>query len=91
MLRALYPDVMPWSKVNDECHAAFLAMWAQYDHILPHARGGKTGPDNMVIACAPCNFGRYFYVLEEVGLSDPQEREPLKSSWDGIERLLLSL
>jgi hypothetical protein len=66
-LTALYSNVMPWSKVNnDVCHAAFLAMWAQYDHILPYAGGGKTHPGNMVIACAPCSFGRYFYVLEEV-------------------------
>jgi hypothetical protein len=57
-------------------------------HILPHARGGKTHPDNMVTACAPCNFGPYFYVLEEVGLFDPRERKPIKSSWDGLERLL---
>ena len=31
-LMTLYSDVMTWSKVNnEECHAAFLAMWAQYD------------------------------------------------------------
>ena len=86
--RKLYPDVMPWGKTNKEQHAAFQAMWAQYDHILPHARGGNNELNNIVIACAPCNFGRMNYILKEVGLADPRAREPIQSTWDGLERLL---
>jgi hypothetical protein len=26
--------------------------------------------------------------VEEVGLLDPRERKPTRSSWDGLERLL---
>ena len=87
--RELYPEVMPWGKTNREQHAAFQVMWAQYDHIVPHARGGTNDLDNIVVACAPCNFGRMNYLVEEVGLADPRTRSPIQSTWDGLERLLL--
>lgn len=28
---------------------------ATYDHVLPRSQGGRTGWDNIVIACVPCN------------------------------------
>lgn len=89
-LRKFYGDtVIPFSaKSNKDQHAAFQAMWAQYDHILPRARGGRNDLSNMVVTCAPCNFGRGGYTLEEVGLIDPRTREPIQSTWDGLDRLL---
>lgn len=75
-----------WGRKNSEQHAAFQCMWAQYDHVLPHAKGGNNDLENVVVTCAPCNFGRMDYTLEEVGLSDPRLREPVQSSWDGLER-----
>ena len=89
-LRKLYPDVMPWPKTNTGAHAAFQAMWAQYDHVLPHARGGNNSFENMVVTCAPCNFARMNFTLDEVGLADPSLRKPLVSTWDGLERILHS-
>ncbi len=81
--------MIPWSaKSNKLQHAAFQAMWAQYDHILPRARGGNNELSNIVVTCAPCNYGRGNYTLEEVGLVDPRTREPNQSTWDGLERLL---
>jgi len=85
-LRKFYPDALPWGKTNPEQHAAFQALWLQYDHLLPHARGGNNDLENVVITCAPCNFGRGSYTLEEVGLSDPRMRDPVRSTWDGLER-----
>ncbi|MFO1429165.1 MAG: HNH endonuclease signature motif containing protein [Candidatus Competibacteraceae bacterium] len=81
-----YPNALRWGKHNSEQHAAFQAMWAQYDHVVPHARGGTNSLDNVVVSCAPCNFGRMSYTLAEVGLSNPFEREPVRSLWDGLER-----
>jgi len=86
--RKLYPDEVPWGKTNKDAHAAFQAMWAQYDHILPRSRGGGSELSNIVITCAPCNFGRGDYILEEFGLIDPRTRNPIQSPWDGLERLL---
>ena len=44
LLRKLYPNALPWPNGNKEQHPAFQAMWAQYDHVLPHARGGGNDP-----------------------------------------------
>ncbi|WP_256898842.1 HNH endonuclease [Pseudomonas syringae] len=63
-------------------------MWAQYDHVLAHARGGDNSIDNTILTCAPCNFGKMNYTLEELNLVDPRVRPPVASSWDGLERLL---
>lgn len=81
-----YPKALPWGTRNVEQHAAFQAMWAQYDHVVPHAKGGKNELGNMVLTCAPCNFGRMSNSLEEVGLLDPRDRDPVRSQWDGLER-----
>ena len=85
-IRKIYPYALRWIRKNTEQHTAFQAMWVQYDHLLPHARGGNNDLENIVITCAPCNFGRSDYTLEEVGLVDPRTREPVRSTWDGLER-----
>jgi HNH endonuclease len=83
---AAYPHLDIWGRTNKEQHAGFQAMWAQYDHVVPHAKGGTSGLDNLILTCAPCNFGRMQYTLEEVGLADPRTRDPVRSTWDGLER-----
>uniref|UniRef100_B8HMF3 HNH endonuclease n=1 Tax=Cyanothece sp. (strain PCC 7425 / ATCC 29141) TaxID=395961 RepID=B8HMF3_CYAP4 len=88
-IATVYPTALPWGKTNVTQHAAFQAMWVQYDHLIPYARGGTNDMDNMVITCAPCNFGRMNYTLAEVGLIDPRLREPIQSEWDGLERFLV--
>jgi len=88
LLQQAYPNALQWGSRNSNQHAAFQAMWLQYDHVLPHARGGGNGNDNVVITCAPCNFGRMDHTLEEVGLLDPREIEPIQSDWDGLDRLM---
>jgi hypothetical protein len=85
-IHSIYPEALPWGRRNIEQHAAFQAMWVQYDHLVPHASSGTHDLDNIVITCGPCNFGRMQYSLEEVGLIDPRTREPVRSSWDGLDR-----
>jgi len=86
LIKKAYPNVLPWGAKNAEQHAAFQAMWLQYDHLLPHAKGGNNELSNVAITCAPCNFGRCDDLIEEVALLDPMERDPVSSSWDGLER-----
>jgi 5-methylcytosine-specific restriction endonuclease McrA len=59
-----YPEAVPWGRTNVSQHAAFQAMSAQYDHVLPHTRGGNNDIDNIILICAPCNYGRMSYTLE---------------------------
>lgn len=87
LLRSAYPSALRWGDRNADQHAAFQAMWLQYDHIIPHARGGTNEAENIVVTCAPCNNGRSNLTLEEVGVADPRSREPFRSSWDGLERV----
>jgi 5-methylcytosine-specific restriction endonuclease McrA len=87
-IHKLYPESLPWGRSNTEQHSAFQALWLQYDHILPHARGGESTLDNMVVTCAGCNYSRMEYTLEETGLSDPRMRPPIRSTWDGLERFV---
>lgn len=86
----LYPQVVTWGSTNASQHAGFQALWAQYDHVVPHSYGGTNDLGNLVVSCAACNFGKMSHRLEELGLSDPRERLPLPSQWDGLERLLSS-
>lgn len=87
-IRDVYPEALIWGSKEVEQHAAFQAMWAQYDHVLPHARGGDNDLNNLVLTCAPCNFGRAGYTLEEVGVEDPRLRPTAPSQWDGLERFV---
>jgi hypothetical protein len=83
-----YPKAAPWGKTNQTQHAAFQCMWLQYDHLLPHCRGGDNSVENIVVTCAPCNYGRWHWTLDEVGLIDPRTLPSQKTSWDGLERFL---
>lgn len=82
-----YPDAAYWGNTNATCHAAFQCLWLQYDHIVPHSRGGDSALENLVVTCAGCNYGRVGYTLEEMGLLDPRAFEPPASDWDGLERI----
>ena len=85
--RRLYPDAVPWPDVHIEKHAAFQASWLQYDHVEPYARGGRTSPDNIVVTCALCNFGKDRYTLRQLDIEDPRLRPPVPTDFDGLERL----
>ncbi len=86
--KKLYPEAVSWGNTNLSQHAAFQAMWLQYDHVVPHARGGDNSIENLILTCGPCNFAKWHYLCEELGIADPREREPVRSWWDGLERLL---
>jgi hypothetical protein len=91
-LLSLYPDAIPWRGEKELAkHAALYVMDAQYDHVVPHSRGGRNDLENVVLTCLPCNYGRGSFTLEEMGLFDPRTRKPVEcvfSGWDGLERLL---
>jgi len=93
LLSALYPNAVPWGRMNKDQHAALQCLWLQFDHIIPNARGGDSSLENMVITCAPCNFSRMDLTIEEAGLAHPLSHPtPVKwagfESWDGLERLM---
>jgi hypothetical protein len=86
--RKNYAEASLWGTRNCEQHAAFQCMWAQYDHVVPHARGGSNDISNLVVTCAPCNYGRMNYTLGEAGLQDPRSHPPRNGTWSGLEEVL---
>ena len=86
-MRAALPGAVPWSEAEG-FHGAFYALSASVDHIVPHSAGGTNEEANIVTACWSCQFGRGAWSLEEVGLSDPRARAPIRDDWDGLTRLL---
>ncbi len=89
VLKKHYPNALKWGSRNPDQHAAFQAMWVQYDHLIPHARGGKTNLENMLITCGPCNYGRMNYLIEEIGIILPPKSYSTDENWDGLERILI--
>jgi 5-methylcytosine-specific restriction endonuclease McrA len=75
-------------RTNPTQHAAFQCMWLQFDHVVPHSRGGDNSVDNVVVTCGPCNYGRAERTLDELGLIDPRQKPVQKTDWDGLERML---
>jgi 5-methylcytosine-specific restriction endonuclease McrA len=87
-ISASYPADARWSDVASQQHRMFQAMSLQYDHVLPHARGGDSSFENVVIACAVCNYGRMSYTPQEAGLFDPRTQPIRVSEWDGLTAFL---
>ena len=90
-IQRAYPDAVQWGTTNQTQHAAFQCMWLQFDHVLPNSRGGSSSLDNIVVTCAPCNFGRMETTLEEASLFDPRSAKMADtwtgySCWDGLNR-----
>lgn len=86
-LRRALPGAIRWSDAEGH-HAAFYALSATLNHLVPHSAGGTSEPDNLVTACWPCNFGRMSFAIEAVGLADPRDFAPIVDEWDGLGRLL---
>jgi len=83
-----YPDAVPWDLYDpSKQHAALSALWLQFDHVVPHSHGGLSDPDNVVVTCALCNFGKDRFTIRQLGIADPRDRQPVTAPWDGLERL----
>jgi hypothetical protein len=88
LICGLFPSETRWTMPEFQRHSALYATAASIDHVVPHSRGGRDDPANLVTACYCCQFGRGNFTLAEVELSDPRERPPQVTGWDGLERLL---
>jgi len=95
-LSVLYGEAIPWSRKFHECHAGFQCLTMSFDHVLPHERGGTSDPENIVVACGPCNYARMSFTLREVEVDHPLKHPSYTrhwfgyDRWDGLTRLLAS-
>ena len=87
-IRTLVPG-FPWGKgtTNLTRHAC-QAVRGTHDHVLPRSWGGLNEDSNLVTACWACQFSRVRYRIEDCGVADPRERDPVHTEWDGLVRIL---
>jgi 5-methylcytosine-specific restriction endonuclease McrA len=88
LLVKLFPDETHWVTDEYQRHSALYATAASLDHVVPHSRGGENEIHNFVTVCFCCQFGRGQFTLDEVELSDPRDRKPVRSRWDGLTRIM---
>ena len=88
---AIGADRFPMGRANKAQHGLALLTWAQVDHVLPFSSGGATDTTNIVTACSACNFGKGRFTVDELGIDDPRDHEPVASAWDGLHSLLPAL
>ena len=85
-MHKLFPLTFEKGNTNDSMHGLMLSSRVSLDHVRPHSFGGTNEIENLVTSCWPCQFGRGNDLIERLGLSDPRNREPIPSDWDGCSR-----
>ncbi|MCC6572448.1 MAG: HNH endonuclease [Planctomycetes bacterium] len=81
-------ESFPMGAGNANKHGVMLAFCSVVDHVVDWSSGGRTYPSNLVTACWSCNYGKFCYSLEQLGIDDPRDRPPSPSpDWDGLTSL----
>jgi hypothetical protein len=73
-------------RTDESRHGLYLMLMASYDHVRPVNQDGTNDSSNLVTACWCCQFGKYKFSLDELGLTGPIDLELVKSdSWVGLD------
>ena len=73
-------------RTDESRHGLYLILMASYDHVKPVNQEGTNDSTNLVTACWCCQFGKYKYRLDELGLAGPINLELVVSdSWAGLD------
>ena len=73
-------------RTDESRHGLYLMLMASYDHVKPVNQEGTNDSTNLVTACWCCQFGKYKYSLDELGLRGPINLELVVSdSWAGLD------
>jgi len=73
---------------NLTTHGLVHATWPVADHVYPWILGGATNPSNLVASCASCNYGKANYTIEQLGIQNPLNFDPVLDHWDGLSSFL---
>ncbi len=83
-IKRLNSPLFSRGETNLNTHGIIHLTWPVADHVIPWNKGGRTSLDNLVSSCAPCNYGKDGYTIEQLGLIDPLTRPAKISDWDGL-------
>ena len=75
----LIGDFMLWGT-----HGIIHLTWPVADHVVPWNQGGRTDLDNLVSSCASCNYGKDGNTIQQIGIQNPFNREPIIDTWNGL-------
>jgi 5-methylcytosine-specific restriction endonuclease McrA len=83
-IKSLKSPLFSRGETNLNTHGIIHLTWPVADHVIPWNKGGRTSLDNLVSSCAPCNYGKDGYTIEQLGLIYPLTRPAKISDWDGL-------
>ena len=78
-------------KTNLTTHGIFHLTWPVADHLIPWTNGGETTIENLVTSCAPCNYGKAGYTIEQIRINSPLNQPVSQSSWIGLSQHIQDL
>lgn len=87
-IKSLNSPIFTRGKTNLTTHGIIHITWPVADHVTPWNKGGNTSLENLVSSCAPCNYGKDGYTIEQLGIEDPFNRPPVHSDWIGLSDLV---
>ncbi|MEQ8266350.1 hypothetical protein [Parvibaculum sp.] len=89
LLARLMPEEFPYHRNGraDCCHFVHWELYPSHDHVVPLARGGVDGPDNVVTTSMLRNQVKANWLLDEIGWS-LQPPGNIRE-WDGLTRWFL--
>lgn len=73
---------------NRSYHGIWLMTAVTLDHIEPLAKNHDDSDENLVTCCWSCNFGKYHYELDELGLRAPVSDRGRSTGWSGARELM---
>ena len=76
---------------NLDYHGIWLVMAITLDHIKPSAIDADDSDGNLVTCCWGCNFGKYDYTLDELGLARPEQSRGVFDGWHGLRDSTMKL
>lgn len=68
---------LPLGRTNKTRSGFYLLAVATLDHVLPWSLGGRTNPNNLVTSCWSCNYGKANFTIEQIGILNPFDNEPM--------------
>jgi 5-methylcytosine-specific restriction endonuclease McrA len=75
-------------RTDETRHGLYVLLMASFDHLVPHSQGGSDDDDNLVTACWSCQFGKFRFSLDELGMElPPRKPRPTYKGWQGLRTL----
>jgi len=71
-------------------HGVINMLQVSFDHVEPRQFGGENSMGNLVTACHGCNFGKWRWTIDQLGLKQPLASKKSIDGWHGLADLLNS-